>query len=485
MNILFIYPEIQNRVRGHTGRYCEGIAALSAILRKHNHQVSLIHMTRRLSDYEFIQKLKMANPQLIGFSCNTHSYPYVEHYAGLIKENLNIPIICGGIHATLMPAQVMANRYIDFVCVGEGEEALVELVDALSNRSCVDGIPNIWVKNGTDIIRNNPRSLLDSDNIPMPDREIFDFKNLVDSRECKADILASRGCLYSCNYCCNQALRQIFSGTSKFVRFKKIENLINELKQLIDNYSFIRYISFEDDNLVVDRFWFRQFAEEYPRYIGLPYGCNINPEFLDEDNIKLLKESNCKVVYLGLESGNEFILRFMLNRHVSRSSLVENTHLLRRNNIKIITYNMVGLPFENSRMMLETIKINTELKPYKTKRSIFYPYPGTKLFDMCQKEGLLVDKKFDTYLEGSVLNLSRNEQENIRFFHRYFDLLVRSYAHLKKSSILENTLDKILIFNFLPKAMLVKAYDLMYSVIGFLYLNFVIRFYSRYKNKYC
>lgn len=485
MNILFIYPEIQNRIPGHTGRYYEGIAAISAVLKKYNHQVSLIHITHKLSNNEFIQKIKLANPQLIGFSCNTHSYPYVGYYARLIKEELSIPIICGGIHATLMPEQVIANRYIDFVCIGEGEKVIVELVDALSNKTSISGIANIWAKRGTDVIKNNLRPLLDSDNIPIPDRTVFDFENLIDSQEHKADVLGSRGCNYSCNYCCNSRLKEIFSENRGFARFKKIENLINELRQLINNYSFINYISFDDDNLILNKDWFEQFAAAYLKHIRLPYGCNIHPEFLNEDNVSSLKKSNCKVVYLGVESGDEFILRSVLNRRVSRSVLIENVRLLRRNNIKVITYNMVGLPFEDSNTMLETIKLNAELMVYKTRRSIFYPYPGTKLFKICLQKGLLSTKKFDTFLEGSVLNLSRKEQENIKFYHRFFGLLVRIYTYLRKKPVLERALDVILTINLLPKAILVKIYDLLYSFGGFLYLNLVIRFYSRYKSKYC
>ena len=114
MKVLFIYPDICIA----SGRFQEGIGYMSAVLKKAGHSTSLLHIEKELSRKELWDSVGSFAPDLIGFSATTNQYPYVEQYAGWVKERFDVPIVCGGIHPTMSPEEVIADKHIDMVCIG-------------------------------------------------------------------------------------------------------------------------------------------------------------------------------------------------------------------------------------------------------------------------------------------------------------------------------------------------------------------------------
>ena len=435
MKITLVYPDMAYMTTS-PGYYYHGIGYLAAVLKQRGHAVSLLHITKPINKEEFCQRLAdqlLGDGQdMVAFSATTNRFPYVETWSKWIKENFSAFIICGGVHPTLNPDSAIQAQGIDAICVGEGENAIVDLCNRLQAQQDISSIPNIWVKRGGKTHANPPRPLIQNlDTLPFPDRAIFDYPSLYHEVMGEASVMASRGCPYDCYYCCNRALSQIYKG-QRYVRFRSVANVISELKQILTCYPFVRKFAFDDDVLPLKQDWFEQFAFEYRKEIGLPFNCNVWPGLVTEKLAKLLKEAGCHQVQMGIESGDPWIRSHVINRHISDKQIITAFKLCSNLGIKVYTYNMVGLPYESMKEILATIKLNAIVRPNMTQVSIFYPYHGTKLFDVCQQNSLLTDKDVRDYFEDTMLAFNPLARKQILFSELYFPLLVRVYAWLFK-----------------------------------------------------
>lgn len=489
MNILFVLIEIRKDIPNFTGNYYEGVACLMSSLKTAGHKVSLLHVTKPL-DCDFREMVNDRMPNLVAISSMTNGFVYAREIAAQVKKvSRDIHVICGGVHATLAPEEVLSDKNIDMVCIGEGEDALTELCRELSKGSNSKSIKSIWFKCGTEIVRNPVRPLSgELDRLPFPDRSAFDFEHLMLSKENVAMFHAGRGCPFNCAYCCNHAIKEVYPNKGSYVRFKSPQRLMEEIRQTLRKYPIIELIAFSDDILALNIDWLSDFATQYKRRISLPFKCNLHPNLVTEGVLSVLKDAGCKMVEIGLESGNEFIRRKVLNRKVTDKSIKKAAQLVHNAGLKLATYNIVGIPREGKKEMLDTIQLNASIKPEKMYSFIFYPFPKTELHRLCKEEGSLSSSHFDTYLEGTILKNQSVRDEEIAFFHKYFKILVRLYAIAGKfpgtiRNFIDNTLT-YLILNKLPYKSLVDIHLICYKISAFVYVNFLRYFYSRHRADY-
>jgi radical SAM superfamily enzyme YgiQ (UPF0313 family) len=428
MKVLFVYPDLS---KGAQGKFYHGIAYLSAVLKKAGHKTSLLHITSPIAEKDFGDALSNESPDLVAFSSTTNMFSYVTKWASVTKKVLKVPIICGGIHATLVPEEVIADESIDMLCVGEGEEAIVDLCENLTKGNDIYRIPNIWAKKNGTVFKNPVRPLIqDLDVLPFPDRSIFKYEQLIDAQLNRHVFMAARGCPYNCSYCCNHSIRKIYED-KKYARFRSVNNLIDEIKQVINNQP-ARLIAFHDDLFTMDERWLFEFARKYEHNIRLPFICNSRVGILDEERIIALKKAGCIQIELGVESGNPEIRKNILNRDMSDKDIIQTFDLCRRYEIKTLVYNMVGIPFETINNILETIKLNARLRPDDIQVSIFYPYPQTRLYDICKNNNMLTSQTKGSYFEGSILFQPQITKEEILFAFRNFDFLVKLFIIVYK-----------------------------------------------------
>jgi radical SAM superfamily enzyme YgiQ (UPF0313 family) len=227
MKVAFIYPDII-RQSSWNGYYYIGIGCLAAALKKANHEVSLFHVTKPVSRQIFLKIIGEAKPDLVAFSSTTNMFCYVRKWARWLRErDYKGHILCGGVHPILNPEEVLSSSDVDMVCIGEGEEAIVELCDRMYRGDDILSVDNIWAKGTSGIIRNRLRPLIENlDMLPFPDREVFDFKNLELSKKGRGLFMASRGCPYTCSYCCNHSLKEATASGRNYVRFRSVDNLM-------------------------------------------------------------------------------------------------------------------------------------------------------------------------------------------------------------------------------------------------------------------
>jgi radical SAM superfamily enzyme YgiQ (UPF0313 family) len=204
--------------------------------------------------------------------------------------------------------------------------------------------------------------------------------------------MCSRGCPYSCTYCCNSGLRGLQAG--KYVRFRSIENVFAEIKEVISNYD-VKYVYLNDDVFTENREYVSNFCSRYKEEIGYPFELNTRVEHLTPEMLQSLKDAGCYRVAMGIEQGDEKFRREILNRRMSNEKIEAAFELTKKAGIRTKSFNIVGFPFETYDIHMETVKINRKVQPSSLVVYVFEPYPGTPLYDMCVKNHFIEEDRQD------------------------------------------------------------------------------------------
>ncbi len=431
MHVTFVYSDPFPTYVNWPGHFYVGIGLLSAVLKRDGHTTSLIHVTQKLSREEFLQRIEILKPDLIAFSSTTLTFKYVTEMAKwLLESGSAVPVISGGVHSTLFPSEVVLTPGIDMVCVGEGEVSLAELCRTIEKGGDYKSIPGIWVKDNGNVIDNGVCPIAqDLDTLPFTDRTIFDYPNLIREREGTASLMASRGCPYHCTYCSNRALKdKLFKGKQQnYVRFRSVDSTLEEIRQILQQYQFITSLWFDDDLFFLHKEWAEEFAEKYSAQIKLPFTCNMRPNHMTADIVALLKKAGCVEIRMGLESGNSRIRNDVLKRNLSDKQIIDAFNFCHESGIKTHSYNIIGIPYETTANVLETIKLNVRVKSDQSQVTIFYPMPKTELYDLCKEKGFTVDDRDGSDFFTAMLNTGTISKQRIYFLYRDFHLLTKIY----------------------------------------------------------
>ena len=362
-------------------------------------------------------------PDFIAVSHVDIGFLYMGPLLKVIKNQFNIPIIAGGITCTSSPSLVIANDYIDAICVGEGEEALIEFAEAVITGEDYSNIKNLWVKKDGKIISNPLRPLIDMDNLPFQDWSIFDerhyYKPYCGEFHRTAFIEMARGCHFNCTYCVNNTLRRMYKGLGHFIRNRSIDRTLDEICYLKNLYK-LELIFFIDDNFLgmqEDRF--NYFCAEYKKRIGLPFYIQTRSETVKESYIKKLKEINISTIAIGVESGDEEFRKKYMNRKMSNASLQKAFDIVHKYEIRTTANIIIGMPHELEEMMGETIKLLRSLKPKSVSINYFTPYRGIAMRDMAVKEGIISE---DHVIKETNVCLDMPQFKAERICHYYDNL---------------------------------------------------------------
>ena len=399
------------------------ISYLSACLKQRGHDSELIfdpalfdtyHIRNKFISRYFshrdiiVKKIIQSNSKLIAFSLNTEDYLWACDIVSEVKKSRkDILIIFGGVHPTAVPEYVIKHDFVDYVCVGEGEEALAELCDNLEKGGDTTNIPNIWARSEGKVYKNEVRLLqLDLDILPFPDKDLFfnEYKGLCSQTYL---IQTGRGCLYSCTYCYGSYIRDVYKDKGCYLRRRSIDSVLKELEIAKKKYN-PKEILFCDDIFIHDQNWLSSFLPKYKALIGIPFVCLAFPalkEFSD-DIIKLLKDSGCRGVNIGVQSICEKQRKKNLDRPGTNLEISNIIKRFNQNKLYLCVDIIVGLPFQDRDELIEAIKFFNKFKPYAISVSWLRYFPKTKIGEIAKKAGILSPQEFKEYQRGKVFSTS-------------------------------------------------------------------------------
>lgn len=394
---------------------CErlGVEYISAVLKQAGHEVRLFVDPQLFDDENIsikwlaryfdkkerlIDGLKQYKPDLIGISVVTDFYQWACQMARLIKQEMNVPIIFGGIHPTSVPERVIKNDFVDMVCVGEGEYAMLELLNSMQRGEIDYSIKNIWFKRDGKIIRNQLRPLIENlDNLPNPDKELFYSKGAHFST-CYY-VIASRGCQYTCSYCCHSFLKNTYKNRGKYLRRRNIDNIIQELRIAKQKYR-LKYVRFFDESLGFDKVWLREFSLRYCSDIKTPFICYMHPKDITPEAVRYLKKAGCCEIEMGVQSMSEAISFGVLNRYVHSKTIKQAIDIIKKEGISLVTDNIFGLPGQKLEDIIELARCYNQKRVSRIYFFWLRFYPRVKITEWAKDQGLLHAQQYEDIMDG-------------------------------------------------------------------------------------
>lgn len=388
-----------------------GALYLSAAAKKRGHEVFAVENV--LSSVE--RKIEAIKPDILALSALTPSFPYLYKLLREVRRRHRIPAVVGGPHATYFP-EIINEEGIDYVFRGEGERSFMDFLDAMSGRGSMEGVCNVTHRCDGVVVSNPLAPLIDVlDGIAFPDRELLaEYKQFSESDV--RSVMASRGCPYQCSYCFNNQYQGMYKDLGKKLRVRSVDNVVAECKELKGRYN-AKMIHFFDDIFPFKPSWVEEFAEKYPKEVGLPFLTNTSFNVCSEHYVDSLARAGCKCLLIGVETGNEYFREKILFRKMKNEMMVEKAALVRSRGIKIYTQNLIGLPMGSLELDMETLRLNVALKADYAGAYLCQPYPGTPIEKIAKDAGLFEsDKEFNRsfYYSSKIRIADRDKVERLR-----------------------------------------------------------------------
>jgi len=455
--VLFVYPNIEG---------CPmiplGISVLSGVLKHYGHEVEIFDVTFMTSNRfdhiarektgtvikvdfekywgegenfdineEFRRKILYFKPDLIAFSVVENNYSCARELFKTAKEVSQAPIIAGGLFPTIVPEFFIKDNNVDIICLGEGENAILELANRLGENKDFSNIPNLIVKKDNQVIKNEFGPYYNWEPLIYQDWDVFDPRHLMKAFVGKMRKTGffemSRGCPFNCAYCANNIYQKIFKSLGSYHREKPIDSVIEEIEYMKNKHS-LELIFFTDENfMMISPERFEEFAKKFKQKINIPFFIQTRAEsLLDEEKIKTLKDINCATISIGVESGSEEIRKKVLNKHIPNYIYEKAFANCNKYNIRSTANIMIGLPFETEKDILASAEFCKKIKAPSIGIAVFAPYYGTELRKVCIENGFMEDKYYDNISMNfkSILKMPQLSEEKLEELYYKFNSLV-------------------------------------------------------------
>lgn len=364
---------------------------------------------------EFDSVLKSYKPNLICVSIVERNLPIAKK----LLIDVDTPVLVGGIMPSIAPQSLLDEPWVDMVCIGEGEHAIVDLIEKT-------GMSNIWTS-----WHKNPLSpLIDMDSVPEQDWSLFDERHLLKPFMGKVyrggAFEFSRGCFKSCTFCVAPKLREAQRGLGSYHRTKTPEVCIREIEHKISDYN-LDMVAFSDtDFLTVPKPKMKEFLTLYKNRVGLPFTMQASVgTLMDEEILKMLRQAQCCAVSVGVESGSDRIQKKVIKKVIPAEMIKKAFELCRKHEVRVTANYMVGLPFETEEDVKKTIDLNKLVNPPSIAVTFFTPFVGTELYDVCIKNGFYKPTQENVY--ENPLDMPQLPREKIHRLVKEFTDDFKSY----------------------------------------------------------
>lgn len=350
-----------------------GTVMLGTVLQNLGHDVKVY-----VEEIHKVEKEELYAADLVGISTITSTAPRAYSIADEVRER-GIPVVMGGAHPTFMPDEAL--EHADFIVRGEGEDAIVELIDVLDGNRELNTVAGLSYKRDGEIVHNPPREFCpDLDSHPSPDlslivgfgsgtRSFLKYSPII-------PVITSRGCPFHCKFC------SVTTMFGRKYRFRSTEKVLEDIRPYSD-----RTIFFYDDNFTASK-------QRTRELLGRMIEEGITPEWTaqvrvdvakDEELLHLMERSNCYAVYVGFESINPRTLE-LYSKGQTLEEITESIEKFHEHGIRIHGMFVLGSDEDDVRIIRETVRFAKRVKIDTVQFMILTPIPGSELFDQYDEE---------------------------------------------------------------------------------------------------
>jgi len=412
-----------------------GLRLLSSCLKREGYQTRLVflpdpagdhvpHGEPRYSETILQDALSLLKDvDLVGMTVMTPYFEGAAQIASHLRKTYDGPVLWGGIHPTIRPEESL--EWADWVCIGEGEGALLEVAAKLREGAFPEKVLNIWRKDGGKIIKEPLRPLIeDLDSLPHPDYSMEDHYVAVEDRlvelthDRMAEILGratvshqlgrigyqtmtSRGCPHKCTYCVNDGIHRLY-GAGKTLRFRSVDHVMEELLWVKEQMPYVNFFWFSDDDFTARRMGdLEYFCERYRSEVGLPFSCLISPLSTTQEKMALLVDAGLVYIQMGVESASPRMQAIFNRKAMTNERILRAMHIVNqfRDRMASPTYDfLIDVPKQRDEDLVESLRFISRMpKPYRVQAFALIPYPGTGMYDLALEEGMIDDERRDIY----------------------------------------------------------------------------------------
>jgi anaerobic magnesium-protoporphyrin IX monomethyl ester cyclase len=424
MKLLFVYTNVNGT---HLDSYAVGIHMIMSVAKRAGHDVNLIRILK-LDDYHLIDKaLENFNPDIVGFTAVSSQFSFIKDLCDIVKKQFpKIITVVGGVHPTLDPECVMESKNLDVAFRGDSEIPFLQFLEKIEAFQSWKDCDNISFDENGKCQKNKLRPLLTAEELeqlPHPDRTSFNYFETLEMVGL-VPFHFTRGCPFTCSYCSNIGIAKVYGQTRYNIRQPSPEYSIQEIEQVLEKYPQIREkkykIYFTDDVFGLNKKWRREFLKLYRERIKIPFKCLLRCDVVTEDTMQDLARGYCYQIMFGVESGDDHVRNTIMSRDMPEETIINAFKLAKKYKIRTKALNIIGVPGETKEMLLNTIRLNSIIKPDETGANIFYPYKGTPLGDESFKKGLVNIERYEDFSnerKQSVMNYSEEWLETLKYYH--------------------------------------------------------------------
>jgi len=393
-NINTRLPESLNKKQGVLPPL--GLAYIASSLEKADHRVKIIDaIAENLTKNEVKEKIIEFNPRIVGVTCMTPTIRGALEACEIAKECGTIVVI-GGVHLEVYPKETLSYNFIDYGIIGEGEEAIIELVDAIENHKPIDNIQGLAYKKNNEILLNPARIVNNIDDLPFPARHLLPMEkyNSIISLYPMTTMMTSRGCPFRCGFCFKRE-------SDKVLRLRDPVKVVDEMEQVVKQYK-IKEIMFYDDTFTWNKNHVIGICNEiFKRGIKVKWEAPTRVDVIDEPLLELMKKAGCIRLRYGVESGDPAILKLM-NKNINIEMVKRAVKMTKKAGIEVFAYFIIGYANETPQTIQKTINLARELNCDLVMFTVATPCPQTPLYTLAFQKNIIDYDYWQQFTLGKI-----------------------------------------------------------------------------------
>ena len=408
MNIVLINPSLLSETIGHYSKGMEktrgvypslGLLSIASVLEARGHSLKVIECDVEREPWDVLERtLKTFAPEVVGIYTMTFTFRQACTIVTKVRTMLpHTKIIAGGPNVASFPILSVEYGNFDYAVVGEGEDTIVELIQAIEEGKDPHRVKGIVIKDQKSIVQTESRpSIEDINSIPFPSRHLVPmnrFRDVFTRERTFATMIGSRGCPFDCIYCDRK------NRMGRRWRARDPLTIVEEIREVKGKFGINEFMFF-DDEFVIDKKRTHEFCEQLmQRGLDIVWECRVRVDMVDRRLLEVMKKAGCYRIRYGFESGDNRILE-VLKKGITVEQSVETARWTKEAGIEVFGYFMMGSPEETPATLKETLDCALMLDPDFAIFSKTILIAGSELFDWGVKNGLIAEDYWEKFLRG-------------------------------------------------------------------------------------